>query len=252
LLIVVRTLLWPRPTPGRPVIRIRRATVQRATAIPSRPSCRQTFRTPLARKIASYTRPISIFRRAALRWARAASVPGSACPGRVLEPAVERRLGKIGRRRRQALVRLAPLAVLAFERLDGLPLVRCRTGPDALVTLGLPHPVTQGLARAADLLGQSKGSPTLARRARFGGPGPSGPRGHEPQGTTAGLAASSLHPRKRCSLRQTRRGSPMVRTRPMIPFLFRRPRESGGPGRLWERFWFPAFAGMTRRAGTKC
>jgi hypothetical protein len=31
-------------------------------------------------------------------------------------------------------------AVLAFERLDALPLIRCRTGPDALVTLGLPHP----------------------------------------------------------------------------------------------------------------
>ena len=37
--------------------------------------------------------------------------------------------------------------------LDALALVRCRTGPDALVTLSLPHPVTQCLARAADLLG---------------------------------------------------------------------------------------------------
>src|SRR4051812_36966299 len=32
--------------PCRPIARIRRATVQRATAIPSRRSCRQTFRTP--------------------------------------------------------------------------------------------------------------------------------------------------------------------------------------------------------------
>src|SRR4051794_9564464 len=45
LLMVVRTLL-PRTTPCRPILRIRRATVQRATAIPSRSSCRQTFRTP--------------------------------------------------------------------------------------------------------------------------------------------------------------------------------------------------------------
>src|ERR1043165_3658287 len=45
LLIVVRTVL-PRTTPRRPILRIRRATVQRATAIPSRLSCRQTLRTP--------------------------------------------------------------------------------------------------------------------------------------------------------------------------------------------------------------
>src|SRR5206468_9198881 len=43
------------------------------------------------------------------------------------------------------LVRLPPLAVLA--------LVRRWTRPHALVRLGLPHPVTQCLARAADLLG---------------------------------------------------------------------------------------------------
>jgi len=35
-----------RTTPCKPIARIRRATVQRATAIPSRPSCRQTLRTP--------------------------------------------------------------------------------------------------------------------------------------------------------------------------------------------------------------
>ena len=44
-LIVVRTVL-PRTAPWRPISRIRRATVQRATSIPSRFSCRQTFRTP--------------------------------------------------------------------------------------------------------------------------------------------------------------------------------------------------------------
>jgi hypothetical protein len=43
--IVVRTVL-PRTAPCRPMARISRATVQRATLIPSRPSRRQTFRTP--------------------------------------------------------------------------------------------------------------------------------------------------------------------------------------------------------------
>src|SRR3954469_17189710 len=51
------------------------------------------------------------------------------------------------------LVRLPQLAVLALERLDALALVRRWTRPHALVRLGLPHPVTQCLARAADLLG---------------------------------------------------------------------------------------------------
>src|SRR4051794_41426173 len=51
------------------------------------------------------------------------------------------------------LVRLPQLAVLALERLDALALVRRWTRPYALVRLGLPHPVTQCLARAADLLG---------------------------------------------------------------------------------------------------
>src|SRR6201990_2909216 len=70
-----------------------------------------------------------------------------------LEPAVELRLGKICRRLPQDLVRLAQLAVLALERLDALALVRCRSGPDALVTPRLPHPIAQCLARAANLLG---------------------------------------------------------------------------------------------------
>jgi hypothetical protein len=42
---VVRTLR-PRTTPAKPIIRISRATVQRATTISSRASCRQTLRTP--------------------------------------------------------------------------------------------------------------------------------------------------------------------------------------------------------------
>ena len=42
---VVRTRL-PRTTPRSPMARISRSTVQRATATPSRRSCRQTLRTP--------------------------------------------------------------------------------------------------------------------------------------------------------------------------------------------------------------
>jgi hypothetical protein len=42
---VVRAGL-PRITPARPISRISRSTVQRATAKPSRIICRQTLRTP--------------------------------------------------------------------------------------------------------------------------------------------------------------------------------------------------------------
>ena len=42
---IVRTCA-PRMTPRRPGLRISRATVQRATLMPSRINCRQTFRTP--------------------------------------------------------------------------------------------------------------------------------------------------------------------------------------------------------------
>jgi hypothetical protein len=42
---VVRTTL-PRITPLKPRRRINRSTVQRATAVPSRLSCRQTLSTP--------------------------------------------------------------------------------------------------------------------------------------------------------------------------------------------------------------
>src|SRR5947209_19732665 len=44
-LIVVLTGL-PRTTPCKPIVRIRRPTVQRATSRPLRRNCRQTFRTP--------------------------------------------------------------------------------------------------------------------------------------------------------------------------------------------------------------
>jgi hypothetical protein len=48
---------------------------------------------------------------------------------------------------------LAQLLVLALKRLDALALIGSRTGSQALVAFGLPHPVAQRLARAADLLG---------------------------------------------------------------------------------------------------
>src|SRR5260370_40256923 len=51
---------------------------------------------------------------------------------------------------------------------------------------------------------QSSGSPTIARRARLGGPGPSELRGHAPQGNTGELALSWLHPLRSWSLRETR------------------------------------------------
>jgi len=44
-LMVVRTIL-PRLTPCNPTRRISRSTVQRATAVPSRASWRQTFTAP--------------------------------------------------------------------------------------------------------------------------------------------------------------------------------------------------------------
>jgi hypothetical protein len=50
-------------------------------------------------------------------------------------------------------------------------------------------------------------SPTIVRRALLGGPGPSEPRGHGPQGNTGELASSWLHPLRSWSLRETRRGS---------------------------------------------
>ena len=66
---------------------------------------------------------------------------------------------KYAARLAQDLVGLAQLAVLALQRLDPLALVRGRPGAQALVALGLPHPVAQRLARAADLRPRSSGSP---------------------------------------------------------------------------------------------
>jgi hypothetical protein len=50
---------FPRTTPFRPSTRISRATVQRATGVPSRPSWRQTFRTPWTPKFSAWTRRTS-------------------------------------------------------------------------------------------------------------------------------------------------------------------------------------------------
>jgi hypothetical protein len=43
---IVVLVSFPRTTPFMPICRISRATVQRATGVASRPSWRQTFRTP--------------------------------------------------------------------------------------------------------------------------------------------------------------------------------------------------------------
>ena len=56
-----------------------------------------------------------------------------------------------------------------------------RTRPDALVALGLPHPVAQCLRPSSRSCSQSSGSPTIATHARSGDPAPSEPRGHGPQ-----------------------------------------------------------------------
>src|ERR687890_763856 len=68
-----------------------------------------------------------------------------------LEAAVELRLGKIRAGLAQDLISLAQFTHLPLERLDPL-LVRARwPGAKTLITLRLPHPVAQRLARAADL-----------------------------------------------------------------------------------------------------
>ena len=55
----VRTGL-PLIIPASPIALIRRATVQRAMSEAQRRNCRQTLRTPSTRKLASFTRRISI------------------------------------------------------------------------------------------------------------------------------------------------------------------------------------------------
>src|SRR5438045_2080024 len=57
---------------------------------------------------------------------------------------------------------------------------------------------------------QSSGSPTIGKCARLGGPGPSEPREHGPQGNMGELTSSWLHPLKNRSLRKTRYGSPVL------------------------------------------
>jgi hypothetical protein len=94
------------------------------------------------------------------------------------------------------LARLPQLAVLARERLDALTRVRRCTGPHALVTPGLPHPVTQRLARAAACSPWWSGTIQTAR-ARISGE----------------CASSWLHPLKSWSLRKTRRGSESINGR---------------------------------------
>src|SRR5438874_11049919 len=68
---------------------------------------------------------------------------------------------------------------------------------------------------------QSSGSPTIGKCARLGGPGPSEPREHGPQGNTGELASSWLHPLKSRSLRKTRYGSQGYATLGQIGFAER-------------------------------
>ena len=69
----------PRTTPCRPILRIRRSTVQRATALRSRLSWRQTLRAPYTWKFSSQTRRISLLSSTSRR-PRGTSRAGSASP----------------------------------------------------------------------------------------------------------------------------------------------------------------------------
>jgi hypothetical protein len=66
----------PRTTPCRPMARISRSIVQRATVSPSRINCRQTFRAPSTPKFSSKTRRI-FSQSAAARLARGDNGAGS-------------------------------------------------------------------------------------------------------------------------------------------------------------------------------
>src|SRR3954471_858158 len=68
-----------------------------------------------------------------------------------LRPAVELRHRKIGRCFAQDLIRLAKLSVLPLQRSDPLTFVTREPRPLPLVALGLPHPLPQRLACAANL-----------------------------------------------------------------------------------------------------
>jgi hypothetical protein len=73
---VVLTSL-PRTTPFRPICRISRSTVQRATSTVSRPSWRQTLRAPYTHRFSSNTRPIAS-RSTPSRRTRGGTLAGSA------------------------------------------------------------------------------------------------------------------------------------------------------------------------------
>src|SRR5690606_8178947 len=65
--------------------------------------------------------------------------------------AVELRLGEKSSSLAQDLVGPTEFTILSLELLDPLSLCRRRTRPLAQIPLGLPHPATERLARAADL-----------------------------------------------------------------------------------------------------
>ena len=100
----------------------------------------------------------------------------------------------------QDLVRLAQVTVLALERLDALARVRRWTRPHALVKLGLPHPVTQRLARAADLLGKRADRRPLPGVLALVVPDHPNRAGTDLGGIQGELASSWLHPLKSWSL----------------------------------------------------
>src|SRR5207237_9565387 len=105
-----------------------------------------------------------------------------------------------------ALAPLAPLGVRPLGRLYARALLRRGTGPQPLAMLSPPHPAGAVSRPSSRSSRQSSGSPTIGKCARLGGPGPSEPREHGPQGNMGELASSWLHPLKSWSLRKNRRG----------------------------------------------
>ena len=169
-----------RTAPRHPSCRIKRSTVHRATAMPSR--CRQTLRGPYTAKFASQTRWIFVVSHASrrARWDRR-----SGCTGhRWCRQGVARAMGSTAHigstpyasrsasmkatvtsvgglaprareKRRglpQNLVRSLELPILPLQRLHPVPLFGRQARPASRVTLGLAHPMTQRLGGAADLV----------------------------------------------------------------------------------------------------
>jgi transposase InsO family protein len=93
---------------------------------------------------------LDLFSRQVVGWAMDEQMPRELTLA-ALDMAVELRLGEIRRCLAKDLVRLAQPPDLALQRFDPLPVVACRTGPLALVALGLPDPAPQRLGSAADL-----------------------------------------------------------------------------------------------------